>query len=416
MKEEFLGPRGDFAEDDEKSEDALKKAAKDRMLLISFCLMLVVGLMNKIFNKLMTIPMYNYPNTLNLLTTFWFVILCFCYIIPMARSGKIPQDQLDMPRKPFAIMGGLDALAGIMQIFAATYLPGPLLILLQQAAIPVSMVISRYLLNAQYNKYQYLGAFIVAAGIAVVLAPTMNGGGSPLWAIVMIVSCVPMTLSSVYKEIALGAQELDPMYLNGWIAVFQFLFSLALCLPAAMASEPPVYPADLPENIGNGFKCYVGENSKVCADDDGDDDTPCSDECYPTAPIFVTVYLFVNFMYNVLILFILKYGSANLLWLAMTLMVPLGNVAFTLDFMPQHSSLLPTDIIGLVVICVGLGCYRFLYDALIAQGCEKKVDDKRALSLSLPGEGDDKRLLSKLMEDSANADERLNLGNDGVIQ
>ena len=40
-------------------------------------------------------------------------------------------------------------------------------------------------------------------------------------------------------------------------------------------------------------------------------------------------------------------------------MVPLGNVAFTLPFVPGHSPLQVTDIIGLIVICAGLGCYRF---------------------------------------------------------
>ena len=207
---------------------------------------------------------------------------------------------------------------------------------------------------------QYGGALIVAGGIAVVLVPTMSGGGSALWAIMMIVSCVPMTLSSVYKEIALGETELDPMFLNGWIAIFQFGFSLFLCLPAAMAAEPPVYPADLPANIWNGVKCYTGENTIECSDDEIPDDDLglCSDDCSPTAPIFVTVYLVINFLYNLLILLILKFGSANLLWLAMTLMVPLGNVAFTLDFMPQRQTLESTDIIGLVVICTGLGCYR----------------------------------------------------------
>jgi hypothetical protein len=55
---------------------------------------------------------------------------CFAYIIPAARKGWIPREQLEMPRKPFAVMGGLDAMAGIMQVFSATYLPGPLLILL----------------------------------------------------------------------------------------------------------------------------------------------------------------------------------------------------------------------------------------------------------------------------------------------
>jgi hypothetical protein len=69
----------------------------------------------------------------------------------------------------------------------------------QQSAIPISMVISKYMINAQYNAYQYAGAVIVAAGIAVVLAPTMTEGGNIVWALVMMVSCVPMTLSSVYK-------------------------------------------------------------------------------------------------------------------------------------------------------------------------------------------------------------------------
>lgn len=73
------------------------------------------------------------------------------------------------------------------------------------------MVISKYLINAQYNRYQYIGAVIVAGGIIVVLAPTISGGGSIIWALVMMVSCVPMTLSSVYKEISLGETELDPV-------------------------------------------------------------------------------------------------------------------------------------------------------------------------------------------------------------
>lgn len=296
---------------------------------------------------------------------FFFSILldipvCFAYIIPMARNGTIPREQLEMSKRPFAIMGTLDAMAGIMQIFAATYLPGPLLILLGQAAIPVSMVISRYLLSARYNVFQYVGALIVAGGIITVLAPALSGGGSALWACVMIVSTVPMTLSSVYKEIALGEKELDPIYLNGWIAVFQFLFSLVLCIPSSLATEPPVPIPDLPANMWDGLRCYVGYNSISC--DDSSDDACSSDNCFPTAPMFVTIYLFFNQLYNLLIILILKYGSANLLYMALTLMVPLGNVAFTLPFVPQHAALRVTDILGLVIICLGLGTYRFAAD------------------------------------------------------
>ncbi len=167
--------------------------------------------MNRIFNKLQTIPMYNYPNFLNLLTTFVYIPVCFAYIIPMSRNGTIPKEQLEMPQKPFVVMGALDALAGIMQTFSATYLSGSLLVLLTQSAIPISMVLSRYLLSAKYNKFQYFGAFIVTIGIVVVLVPSMQGGDSPLWAIMMMLSTIPMTLSSIYKEIALGETELDPV-------------------------------------------------------------------------------------------------------------------------------------------------------------------------------------------------------------
>lgn len=54
FKEEFLGPREDVTELPEKLPDD-KQKAKDRMLMIVFVLMVIVGLGNKVFNKLMTV-------------------------------------------------------------------------------------------------------------------------------------------------------------------------------------------------------------------------------------------------------------------------------------------------------------------------------------------------------------------------
>lgn len=356
IKEEFAGPREDLIPPGAETANEEKDS---KTLMFVFLGMVVIGLGNKVFNKLMTIPMHNYPNFLNLLTSFVYIPVCFAYIIPMARYGYIPEEQFQVPKRTFAIMGALDAMAGLLQIFGSTYLPGPLIILLLQAAIPVSMVISKYLVNASYNMYQYIGALIVAAGIMIVLVPSITGGGSVLWAIMLIVSTVPMALSSVYKEIALGETELDAVYLNGWVAVFQFAFSLVLAVPSALASDPPVAIPDLPANMWGGMKCYFGYNSVTC--DPGESNCD-ADKCFPHAPEFVNIYLVFNQFYNLLIILILKYGSANLLYLALTLMVPLGNVAFTLPFVPENGPLRPTDIVGLVVICFGLGCYRFAND------------------------------------------------------
>lgn len=341
---------------DDKDDDNEGDAKNARMLTIVFIAMVFVGLGNKVFQKLMTIPMRNYPNFLNLLTTFIYLPTSFGYIIPSIRSGWIPKEQAEMGKWPFFVMGFLDAIAGIMQVFAATYLPGPLLILLSQAAIPMSMIITRYLLKIKYSLFQYLGAIVVALGIITVLAPTLSGDGSILWASVMIFSTIPMALSSVYKEIALGETELDPIFLNGWICVFQFLFSLMMMVPASLTADPPVPVNELPQNLYNGLMCYGGKSSQTC---DADDDNCTADDCYMSAPILVSVYLVFNQMYNLLIIFIIKYGSSNLLFMALTIMVPLGNFAFTLPFVPGHAPLHATDIVGLIVISGGLICYRF---------------------------------------------------------
>ena len=127
--------------------------------------------------------MYNYPNFLNLFVNLLFIPICFAYIIPVARYGwfqnSITQAQLDMPKRPFVIMGALDCLATSMQVFASVYLPGPLIVLLPQAAIPLSLILTRSMLKERYSWLQYMGAAVVLAGIAVIMEPVMTNRHAP---------------------------------------------------------------------------------------------------------------------------------------------------------------------------------------------------------------------------------------------
>lgn len=106
-----------------------------------------------------------------------------------------------------------------------------------------------------------------------------------------------------------------------------------------------------------------------------------------------------NVAYNILIIFILKYGSANILWLAMTVMVPLGNLAFSLPFMPQNSTITPFDIAGLVIIMFGLVSYRqgpTLYEKYYGKG---ETDGQPTLSVEKSATSIDKRGLLDLNND-----------------
>jgi len=141
----------------------------------------------------------------NLLTTFVYLPTSWGYVF--FRWNYLTDAEKAIPWYKWAIMGGLDSLAGILQSLGVAFVSnGTLVILLLQAAIPVSMVFTRLFTKKRYEWYNYAGAAAVIAGIAVVLVPRLldSGSGSEssgpggllVWSLVLVVSCVPMTLSS----------------------------------------------------------------------------------------------------------------------------------------------------------------------------------------------------------------------------
>jgi uncharacterized membrane protein len=346
----------------EDNDDEEEKEASSA-LVTSFMLMIVFQLGNRLFGKLETYPMHNYPLFLNVASTILYLPLCFVYIIPaMLFTNNISKEALEIPQHKFAIMGALDSIAGIMQTFSINFISNAsMIVLVQQSAIPISMAVSRLFLQARYSTAQYTGAGIVLLGIVAVLIPNFIGSGASgadsssgelVWYLVMILSCIPSVLSSVYKEKALGEVEVDIIYLNGMVAVYQTLFALPLCLPSAGLINIPI--SEIPTNLFHGLLCWGGENS--ITDNSYAHSGP--DNC-STAPWFVSLYFFFNIGYNMLTILILKHGSANILWLASTIIVPLSNVAFSLQIVPGHQPMKFMDFVGLVIIMLGLCTYRF---------------------------------------------------------
>ncbi len=53
-----------------------------------------------------------------------------------------------------------------------------------------------------------------------------------------------------------------------------------------------------------------------------------------------------------------RFGSANVLFMASTVMVPVGNLVFSLPFVPGSTPLKDSDVAGLGIILLGLVTYR----------------------------------------------------------
>ncbi|VEU36039.1 unnamed protein product [Pseudo-nitzschia multistriata] len=421
-------------DEDEQSggvgEDATKPT--DWKLCVVFCFLVASGVGNVIFAKLQSLPMYNYPTFLNIYANGMYVVISFAYILPVCTLGlfgnSIPRVIPRRTLKPFFVMGALDALGAAMQVLATVYLPGTLLVLIPQVAIPLSMAAGSLVLGEKYTIRQYAGAAVVFCGILVVLHPILshereaefyckaidsdtdciicreettqqeclshnakNSNPDPsflfryqtetnftdgedgnvyycawvsreeesvrdedflvfFWSIVMLLSCVPSVMSTVYKQVALQtASSMDPILINGWVSLCQLVCGLFLVVPSGMVSSPRVHPFELGSNWIAGMGCLFSQTNSI--------EVGCHPDDCSAAALWVHVSLINGVVYALSMLFVLKYGSCDLMYLGLTLVVPLGHLAF--DYHSSFSDLRAYDTAGLAVVVAGLALYRF---------------------------------------------------------
>jgi len=166
-----------------QNESWKKYSFKECRLFFFFAMLVFTGVGNVLTTKLQAVSMYNYGVFLSIFSYVVYVPLCFAFILPVARYGwfdnSIPTQHMALPKRPFAIMGFLDCLSAVMQTFASIYLPGTLLVLLPQASIPLSMVLSKHMLGERYRFPQYIGAVVVFVGVLLVMEPTITYRNGP---------------------------------------------------------------------------------------------------------------------------------------------------------------------------------------------------------------------------------------------
>lgn len=343
---------------------------KHSFLLLLTAALILVGTANRVFFKKMLIPMVNYPYFISQLSTtvyipiFWPVVWAL-----MLFTSRITPEMRKFPLWKFLVMGALDATAGVLMIFGGNQTSGAMQQLLIQGVIPFTMFFSwlvsnplvarilREKLNVRYRWGHYLGAFVIIAGIVVALLHAFLGsngaaGNTVFGIIVFFLSATPTAFSGVYKEIAFKGADLDIYYVNAWVCVFQFLVGLLFLPITAIPGFGGLTFPEIPGNLEDGARClFTGHNSITTGKN--------VDDC-EWAWTMTLGYIIANIAYNIVILLMLKYGSAALLYVASAVVLPLANIAFTLDFImgKEATTLSPYDIAGLVVILIGLVIYR----------------------------------------------------------
>eukprot|EP00933_Yihiella_yeosuensis_P027625 TRINITY_DN2152_c2_g1_i1.p1 TRINITY_DN2152_c2_g1~~TRINITY_DN2152_c2_g1_i1.p1 ORF type:complete len:519 (+),score=71.45 TRINITY_DN2152_c2_g1_i1:138-1694(+) len=337
---------------------------RKRSLALYTVLLLLASVGNSVYFKRMTSAMPNYGLFLTQLSTFIYVPLFAAF----AGTGLVKID-IDLVKK-FAMMGAFDGISGTLMVLGGVHTSGVLQVLLSQAAIPFTMVLSVLLIGKRYHGFQHLGAATIVLGIVFAKAHKLLDGASqiasqdvPEFNLLFCLALVPGAMSTVFKEIAFRNfdGDLDVNVLQFWVAGFQVVVNFcAMPIYALRLLGPQQVPLDrmLPMAVG-GWRCLFLREDQIIDRCGLIDEQPC-DTCRD-AYLPVCTYLFFNLFLNIFAVLVIKNGSAALSFLVSTLRLPLASIAFSSTLIMGDQATSPGfgDVLSLVVILLGLCSYRY---------------------------------------------------------
>ncbi|OEH78385.1 drug metabolite transporter superfamily related protein [Cyclospora cayetanensis] len=283
--------------------------------------------------------MPNYSGFLNQLTNFVFIPIFAAFCLYQYSQGKLSQEVLRFPKKNFALMGCLDGLCGIMAVVGGTAQ-----VVLSQLGIPVMLLLCWLMLGKKYNAIQHLGAAVIIMGVLVVESPGLlhpnkeDSNNVPFFNLLFLLSILPSSLSYVVKEIAFRGVQMNTSFLQFWVALFQFFVGFIL-LPVTslpLLGREVVPLAELWTRLINGGKCLFGISIIVPPECGPVWGVPC-DFC-EGAWVEVLVYVLFNLIYNVCSMLVLKHCGATVLFLIMTVRLPLTSMAFYSKLIVMHEA------------------------------------------------------------------------------
>lgn len=273
-----------------------------------------------------------------------------------------------------------DSLSSLLVLAPALYLPSDLLLLLGQAGLPFTLLVSAAYLKTRYRTVHVLAVGTVLAGVAVDLLPTLFQSaddaahadkaavGVPLVVGAVVLALLahgPMAASRVYQDHWLKAYDLHPWAVVAAVAPVQLLLSAGLLAGVALAPlphpAPALAPADFAPYVANATRCVLGTTAALppvgtaTATASGAAGVACGG----VGAVFLA-HLLVNMLYNLFAVTVIKRASANLSVLLNVLRIGGSALLYAWPLVAgaAYDPVTPTAVLALVVVALGVVTYR----------------------------------------------------------
>jgi hypothetical protein len=252
-------------------------------------------------------------------------------------------------------------MSAIASSLTIPYISIIVLIVLGKMSLPITMLLSYYILDRRYCWTHYTGLGITLFGVTLSIVPYLfkdkDTQSSNPWAIaVYILSLIPGVLSYIYKEKFLkNSRNVNMWWMNSCISFWQFIIGIAtipfLFIPLTQIN---INPSNFGDYISRGFNCqFNGE------------DFYNNDRCRFSL-LWLLIYQLISTLANILIFLILKHGSSMVFMVLSTLKTPItgflgyilisSNLLYTTEAQKVHIHLV--DYFSLFLIIIGSIIYN----------------------------------------------------------
>ena len=267
------------------------------------------------------------------------------YIWHLRTRESIPA-ALRFPQYKYMIMASMDSVVGLLGTIGSVGTPGTVQLVLNQTAVPFTMICSYLYLNSKYNNREILAAGTVFLGASLSVVPFFSDPTGPMSLIgigLFTISNFLSSISIVYKENSLTQFYTDVWEMTAFVGLYQVMitFPIAVIQTLPFFSGDPNYVPTISEifyDFFNGIEFSILEH----------------------VLIILIIYCLFNLIYSNISLHITDEGGSVLCSIVYAIKLPISSILFTLPILMGNDfaeALSLWNIVSAVVVIGGFLLY-----------------------------------------------------------